>query len=618
MSNNKHFKSVTVNVQGIRNKVKRNSVFEWLKNKNVDICLLQETHCHLRKESKIWEKEWGGKCLWSFGTNRSKGCAVLFKNNFIHKYENVLIDPNGRYIIFDLICNNDTVYKIVNIYAPTTEYERVMFMKNMHDWFKDVSHEVLIGGDFNCVLNNKLDRFNCVEKTDIGQVDIKHLQQTYDLEEVWRSRYPTKKQYSWWGRNKASRIDYWLTSSSLNSQIDKIKYEVFPFSDHDAVLIDFRISETEHGKGIWKMNVSILDTPLFQKMFSSMWSEWKERKSEFVHIQTWWDLGKKKIKDIAISCSKILNNEKNKMTKYLEDKIPFLRTTPDKNIEIAKLECELKSIYENRAHGARIRSRVQWWEEGERSSKYFHNLEKRNAKDKSWHKILEKDNTLSYGTEKILNRQVEFYKDLYSSGHIEQTEGDFFINYMPNEKILSEESKLFLDKELSLNELYQSMSKMKLNKSPGPDGIPVEFYKKYWSSVGTDLHEVLVTSYSDDELPYTQYLALITLLYKKGARENIKNWRPISLLNVDLKILSKALAERLKKVLHEIIHVDQQGCIPGRYIGKNIRLLEDIINEQDDDAVILVLDQEKAFDRVEWNWIYRVLHQFKLILGLTL
>ena len=66
----------------------------------------------------------------------------------------------------------------------------------------------------------------------------------------------------------------------------------------------------------------------------------------------------------------------------------------------------------------------------------------------------------------------------------------------------------------------------------------------------------------------------------------------------------------MKKVLPEIIHVDQQGCIPGRYIGKNIRLIEDVINEHDDDAVIVALDQEKAFDRVEWNWLFCVLEKF--------
>ena len=70
--------------------------------------------------------------------------------------------------------------------------------------------------------------------------------------------------------------------------------------------------------------------------------------------------------------------------------------------------------------------------------------------------------------------------------------------------------------------------------------------------------------YLSSELSYSQYLALIILLYKKGIREKINNWRPISLNNTDIKILSKTLAERLKIVLPEIIDVDQSGCIKDR------------------------------------------------------
>ena len=151
---------------------------------------------------------------------------------------------------------------------------------------------------------------------------------------------------------------------------------------------------------------------------------------------------------------------------------------------------------------------------------------------------------------------------------------------------------------------------MSNNKSPGPDGLCVEFYKMYWKDIKHDLFECFMEGLQHQKLSYSQYLAVITLLYKKGIREDIKNWRPISLLNVDFKILSKTLSERLKKVMSGIIHTDQRGCISGHYIGENIRLVEDILQSKDDDSVILLLDQEKAFDRVEWPWLYKVLTAF--------
>ena len=120
---------------------------------------------------------------------------------------------------------------------------------------------------------------------------------------------------------------------------------------------------------------------------------------------------------------------------------------------------------------------------------------------------------------------------------------------------------------------------LKNEKSPGPDGIIPIFYKLYWEYIKDDLYEVFEFSYEAEELSYSQYLALIILLYKKGIREDIRNWRPISLSNCDIKILTKAFAERLRVVLPHIIDVDPTGCVKGRRIGHSIRLINDVFDE---------------------------------------
>ena len=92
---------------------------------------------------------------------------------------------------------------------------------------------------------------------------------------------------------------------------------------------------------------------------------------------------------------------------------------------------------------------------------------------------------------------------------------------------------------------------------------------------------------------------MITLMYKNGEREDIRNWRPITLLNVDYKICSKILAERLKTVLPKIIGTDQKGFVKGRNIFDSNRLLQDIfefIDQQNEEGSIIFLDQQKAFD----------------------
>jgi hypothetical protein len=83
---------------------------------------------------------------------------------------------------------------------------------------------------------------------------------------------------------------------------------------------------------------------------------------------------------------------------------------------------------------------------------------------------------------------------------------------------------------------------------------------------------------------------MLTLLHKGGDRDNIRNWRPITLLNSDYKIISKLLANRINK----IIHTDQKGFVAGRNISEN---------NEDEEGVIIFVDQQKAFDRMEWGWL---------------
>ena len=154
---------------------------------------------------------------------------------------------------------------------------------------------------------------------------------------------------------------------------------------------------------------------------------------------------------------------------------------------------------------------------------------------------------------------------------------------------------------------------MKPNKSPGDDGIVSEFYQKYWYLIKTELTNVIQTILENNTLAPSQCKAILTLLYKKGEREDIGNWRPISLLNTDYKIITKVLAERVKIVLPKIIHPDQKGFINGRNISDANRLLQDLIKYSDEHEInssIIFIDYQKAFDRVEWPWALKCLERF--------
>lgn len=104
------------------------------------------------------------------------------------------------------------------------------------------------------------------------------------------------------------------------------------------------------------------------------------------------------------------------------------------------------------------------------------------------------------------------------------------------------------------------------------------------------------------------------LIFKKrGDKKDLKNWRPISLLNVDYKIISKAITSRLSGVLQHIVHLDQICCVPGRCIFSNLFQVRDVldyIGRTDESAILLKLDQEKAFDRVNRSFLLSLLIAF--------
>ena len=108
-------------------------------------------------------------------------------------------------------------------------------------------------------------------------------------------------------------------------------------------------------------------------------------------------------------------------------------------------------------------------------------------------------------------------------------------------------------------------------------------------------------------LPFSQGEALITLIFKKGDRLNHKNWRSISLLNVDYKLCTRVLAGLLLKLIAAVVAPDRNCSVPGRYIGENVPFLRDVVelaNEYTLPVALLSLDQEKAFDRVDWPFVF--------------
>ena len=132
---------------------------------------------------------------------------------------------------------------------------------------------------------------------------------------------------------------------------------------------------------------------------------------------------------------------------------------------------------------------------------------------------------------------------------------------------------------LTYEQVTISLKSMSNNRSPGTDGFSADFFKVFWQYIGHFVLRSINYGFMNDELSVTQKLGIITCIPKDNkSRYQVKNYRPISLLNCTYKIASVAIANRIKTVLDKLINKDQNGFLFNRYVGENTRILYDIMH----------------------------------------
>ena len=614
------FQIASLNVNGLRDKSKRLKLFHFFETKLYDIIFLQETHCSNQNESLVWSRQWNGKSIWNNGSSQSKGVAILFKSHLDVELNNVHTDDEGRVISGSARLNacNENAYQLTNIYAPNIGNERKKFLKSITSMLhkKDTSTHI-IGGDFNCVSKYDLDRKSnqrsAKDKHDEGETELLNLQNTLTLEDVWRRRNPNSKTFTFSRANSKSRIDYFLCSKRIDNEIEQAKIVSCVFSDHDIIYLKLNTSKIERGPGLWMFNSELIKKQNYIHLIEKYWQSWRKRKHEFSSLSEWWEMAKHNIKILTIDFSRENHRSSININK-LELELSALKQLPDSyetSNEIKVLESKISEYYNSKYNAYKLRSKSENIGENEKSSKYFFNLEKQRGKNKLWSKLKTENGETIYGIKSILNEQKRFYEELFTSEGCDENQAKLLLTNI--ETCLTENEKQELEYEITNEELDSAVKSFKLGKSPGEDGLTVEWYQKFWYLIRTDFSELVFEILESGKLPNSQYRGVISLLYKSGERELLKNWRPITLLNIDYKIISKCLSRRLKSILPNIIHTDQKGFVQGRYINEANRHIQDVISyvdDNDEEGLVIFLDQTKAFDRVEWQWIEMCLEKF--------
>lgn len=506
-----------------------------------------------------------------------------------------------------------------NVYSPNED--KPQFFVKVAEMIEECDNcNIMWGGDFNLVLNTKLDRYNSMINNTKSLEIIQQYMNDAELNDVWRIKNPEKTTYTWFRRSPLamSRIDYFLISTSIMSKVLNTKIIATPCSDHSMLMLTIQCSAAPRGPGLWQLNTSHLTNKEFLMDLTRDIEHYIERIRDLSHMEKWEKL-KLEIRRFCQTKSKDIAVKSKNRVHALYERLKYFRDVcynDPKQIsaqqwqEYEQINAEIDEFLQKRAHGARMRCRARWYDQGERSSKYFFSLEKANASKKQISSLVTSHGETLSSQEGIMNEQVRFYKELYQS--------DDSVNFsiqLPESAIkLNDEERLWLDRELSYEEITAAVLAMPNDKIPGDDGLPIEVYKVLWSRIGKIYYNAILEALSSGKLMLTARRGIITLIPKKEKDPSfLKNWQPLTMLNCDYKIVAKAISQCMKKVLPSIISCEQTRFMSHRNIATNIRKAIEVIEftkKNNIPAAIMSIDFEKCFDYISHKALWGSMELF--------
>ena len=580
------------------------------------IIFLQETH---NANIILLENIWSGSVHISMGTGGSRGVITLCTPRIITK--SFKTDHEGRFLFTTVEIGKNRFINTANIYSPNDHDLSYQFITEVFNEWKrfcliatsNVTDppqcSMIIGGDFNCVLNcqdaqnrswnPKERRLADHIKTHIEGLDL------YDS--VLRS---SNGNNFTWNRGKTfSKIDHIFVSEDIltstnryNTIWDLVK------SDHAAIQISLKVNSCrQRGRSYPKL--SLLDL----KDEGRIAAVKEEIDSAIRNFPPYWNPHLKLDFVKLVIRTKIL--ELRGLKKLSKDSIQLLRTELENfnslpNLDeqqtdaFSKLRTKLYRAEELESEKLKLAAGIKWREQGERSNKFFLNAINSNRAQTTMDFLITPNGTTN-GIKDMLNFSKEFYSKLYEKQPTHHV-GDFY-RHCPK---LEDSAQEDLSKPLTISDLKSALKSCK-DSTPGLDGIPYSFYKIFGNQLLPLILDAWEYSNVTGCLPQSQSTSVISLIPKSGKdKHDIKNWRPISISSCDLKIITKAYSIKVGKYLGDIISDSQMGYVPGRDINFNNRLLRTALNHCDTsklDYVLMSLDAQKAYDSVDHEYISNTL-----------
>jgi hypothetical protein len=294
--------------------------------------------------------------------------------------------------------------------------------------------------------------------------------------------------------------------------------------------------------------------------------------------------------------------------KELDDKADSIGIDEDEWAFRYHLEEQLLEIYRVEEEYWRQRGRIRWLLQGDANTAYFHAVANGRRRKCNIASLVAEGRPISDKRE-IEEHIYSFYRNLMGASEPRCCRlGPEMWNSAP--RASAEENEGLL-RTLSENELEMIVKDMKSDTAPGPDGFPVVFFKKFWPLVKLGvLHIVNDFIMGRIDVSRLNY-GVLSLIPKVPGADQISQFRPIALINVIFKIMSKCFATKLDPIANRIISPNQTAFIKGRLITDGVLALQEVIHEMKIKklgGILLKLDFEKAYDRVNWDFLSEVLH----------
>ena len=343
----------------------------------------------------------GGEIFFSHGKSNSTGVAILVKSTIGGTEPiNIERDTLGRCILVDMKVK-ETPFRFVNFYGPNkgNKDDTSFLEETFKRAYSNKSHDnIIIGGDFNAVMDNSLDLSKTVSGGDRVHTNIKvqrllnALVYDCNLVDIFRARKPDELLYSHVNKRTLtqSRLDFFLIDKSLES-ISECKYSHGINSDHSYVSLTIKGGQIKRGRGYWKFNNSLLTEDRFVEGVRELITG--TTNANFDSYRGMWDVMKFKIKDFSSRYGAEKKKKENREKSKLEGEISKIKENLNKNsceseieglyLELFRAEKLLNQLLNKELEGIIIRAKLQWTEQGEKSTRYFLGLEKSNQGKKS-------------------------------------------------------------------------------------------------------------------------------------------------------------------------------------------------------------------------------------------